>query len=94
MPIVAVFEGMTREQYEESVRRITGGRDRMTSIADWPAPGLIAHIAGDTAGGFRVIDVWESMEAFERFGEHLMPLLQDLGVQGAPDIRPTHTVVV
>jgi hypothetical protein len=25
VPVVAVFEGVTREQYEESVRKVTGG---------------------------------------------------------------------
>ena len=37
MPIVAVFEapGLTRENYEERVRRITGGKQRMSSRSDW-----------------------------------------------------------
>jgi hypothetical protein len=43
--------------------------------------------------GFRVVDVWESEEAFRRFGETLMPILQELGVEGEPEIYATHTFV-
>ena len=95
MAIVAVFQSpeLTEQVYEETVRRLTGGKSRMESPADWPVPGLLAHIAGQSAGGFRVVDVWESEEAFGRFGESLMPILQDIGVQGQPDIYPAHAFV-
>ena len=46
VPVVLVFEGVTQEQYEESVRRLSGGKSRMESPADWPVEGLLAHIAG------------------------------------------------
>ena len=93
MPIVAVFQGVTQEQYEESVRRLTGGKDRLESPADWPVEGLLSHTAGPAESGFRVVDVWESEEAFGRFGEHLMPILQEMGVQGQPEVYPAHTFV-
>jgi hypothetical protein len=94
MPVVLVHEGITQEQYEESIRRLTNGqKDRMESVADWPAPGLLSHTAGQGANGFRVIDVWESQEALDTFGGQLMPLLGDIGVEGEPDIYPTHTYV-
>jgi hypothetical protein len=53
----------------------------------------LAHIAGQAPSGFRVVDVWESEEAFARFGDHLMPILQDIGVQGQPEVYPAHTFV-
>lgn len=93
MPVVAVFEGVTREQYEESVRRLTGGKDRLESPADWPVEGLLAHITGQGQNAFRVVDVWESEEAFGRFGETLMPILQEIGVEGRPEVYPAHTFV-
>jgi hypothetical protein len=95
MPVVAVFQppGFTQEQYEESVKKVTGGKSRLDSPADWPVEGLLAHIAGQGASGFRVVDVWESEEAFQRFGETLMPILQEIGVEGAPDIYQAHTFV-
>jgi hypothetical protein len=91
--IVAVFEGVTQEQYEESVRRITGGKDHVESPADWPVEGLLAHITGQGPNGFRVVDVWESEDAFRRFGETLIPILRDIGVEGEPEVYPTHTFV-
>ena len=93
MPVVAVFQGVTQEEYEESVRKLTDGKDRFESPADWPVEGLLAHIAGEGASGFRVVDVWETEEAFGRFGETLMPILQELGVQGQPEVYPAHTFV-
>ena len=93
MAVVAVFQGVMQEQYEESVRRLTGGKSQFESPADWPVEGLLAHIAGQAPSGFRVVDVWESEEAFARFGNHLMPILQDIGVQGQPEVYPAHTLV-
>lgn len=95
MPVVAVFESasFTEEQYEESVRRVTGGKSRVEAPADWPVEGLLAHIAGQGENGFRVVDVWESEDAFSRFGETLMPILQEIGVEGEPEVYQAHTFV-
>jgi hypothetical protein len=92
VPTVVVFEGATREQYEESVRKLTG-KSRLDSPADWPVEGLLVHAAGEAENGFRVVDVWESEEAFGRFGETLMPILQEIGAEGQPEIYPAHTFV-
>ena len=94
MPIVAVFEGpsLTQQNYEESVRRLTG-KTRMSSASDWPVEGLLVHVAGQGANGFRVVDVWTSEDAFRRFGEKLIPVLREVGVEGQPEIYPSHTIV-
>ena len=96
MPIVAVFQSssLTQEKYEETVRRLTGGKkSRMESIADWPVEGLLAHAAGQGPSGFRVVDVWASEEAFQRFGEKLMPIMQAIGIEGQPEVYPAHAFV-
>jgi hypothetical protein len=93
VPVVLVFEGITQEQYEQSIRRLTGGKSRMESPADWPVGGLLAHIPGQGEKGFRVVDVWESQEALDSFAATLMPILQDIGVEGRPEIYPAHTYV-
>lgn len=95
MAVVVVFQSpsLTQERYEESVRRLTGGKDRLDSPSDWPVEGLLVHAAGESGSGFRVVDVWESEEAFARFGEALLPVLQEIGVEGAPDVYPAHTLV-
>ena len=93
MPVVLVHETITQEQYEESIRRLTGRSDRMTSPADWPVEGLLVHAAGQGPNGFRVVDVWESQEALEKFGAVLLPTLADIGVEGEPEIYPAQTFV-
>jgi hypothetical protein len=95
MPIVVVFQSpaLTQEAYEQSVLGVTGGKSRAESPADWPVEGLVAHIAGQGENGFRVVDVWESEEAFQSFGEKLIPILREIGVDAEPEVYQAHTVV-
>jgi hypothetical protein len=93
VPVVAVFQGLTQEQYEKSVDKVSGGKSRMESPSDWPVEGLLAHIAGQGETGFRVVDVWESEEAFNRFGETLLPILKEIGIEGRPEVYPAHTFI-
>jgi hypothetical protein len=95
MAVVGVFHSrtLTQDQYDEVIRRLSGGKDRMESPSDWPVPGLLVHIAGQSDNGFRVVDVWESQEALDRFGEHLMPILQEAGIEVQPEIYPAHALV-
>jgi hypothetical protein len=95
VPVVAIFQSpsFTQEKYEKTVAKVSGGKSRVESPSDWPVEGLLAHIAGQGENGFRVVDVWESEEAFNRFGETLMPILEEIGVEGRPEVYPTHTFV-
>lgn len=95
MAIVVVFQSpsFTQAKYEETVRQLTGGRPRMEKPADWPVEGLLVHVAGQGPNGFRVVDVWQSEETFQRFGEKLMPILKAVGAEGQPEIYPAHTLV-
>ena len=95
MAIVAVFQSptFTEEQYDQTIPGVTGGKDHVESPADWPVEGLLAHIAGQGENGFRVVDVWESEEAFRAFGEKLMPTLQEVGIDVQPEIYPAHAFV-
>ena len=95
MPVVVVMQvpSFTAERYEEVVRRLTDGKSRLESPADWPVEGLLSHAAGEGESGFRVVDVWESEEAFARFGETLMPIMESIGVEGEPEVYPAHTFV-
>jgi hypothetical protein len=69
------------------------GKDRMQSPSDWPVEGLLAHAAGQGPNGFRVVDVWESEESCNRFGEQLGPYLQEAGITATPEMYPAHSFV-
>ncbi len=90
MSVVLVHQGpsLTQEKYEETVRRLTGGKSRVESPSDWPVEGLLMHVAGQSPQGFRVVDVWESEEACNRFGETLAPILQEVGIDAQPELYP------
>ena len=78
------FAGVTRAQYE----RLNDALD----IAA-PPPGLLVHTCGPTDEGWRIVDVWESEEAFQRFGEVIGPILQEVGFPGEPRVSPLHNFV-
>jgi len=94
MAIVLVHQGpdVTQESYDQVVRSMIG-KDRAESVSDWPVPGLLVHAAGDGSNGFRVVDVWESEEAAQRFGEQLGPHLQQAGISSPPEMYPAHVFV-
>ena len=94
VPVVLVHQGagLTKESYEEVVRKLSGGSG-LNSPADWPVEGLLVHAAGEAEGGFRVVDVWESEEAVRRFGETIGPILGEAGVEAEPQVYPAHTFV-
>ena len=56
-----------------------------------PAAGNILHIEGPMeGGGMRVVDVWESPEAFQTFAqERLAAAFQKIGVPFPADLQPT-----
>ena len=72
----------------------------ITAATVEPVPsGLILHVAGPTDEGFRIIDVWESEDAWHRFRtERLAPAIAALGgpARAEPtfrDLHPAHVVL-
>jgi quinol monooxygenase YgiN len=77
--LIMDFPGGTREQYEDVVERMQLGGQM--------APGGLAHVAGSTGTGWRVMDVWEDQASFERFrDEKIVPTTQAVGL-AAPNVR-------
>lgn len=65
-----------------------------------PLPtGLILHVAGKTEEGFRIIDFWESEQAWQKFrAQRLVPAIAALGGPSRPeptfrDLHTAHVVV-
>jgi len=71
--------------------------ERVTAAMVEPVPaGLILHVAGPTDEGFRIIDVWESEEAWQRFrAERLAPAIAAPGGAGRAggSVRPASACV-
>jgi ketosteroid isomerase-like protein len=80
-------KGMSMAKYAEVMRRLElGGGGK-------PA-GRLFHTCYGPEDALRVLDVWASMEQFERFGAILMPILVSLEIDlGKPDIQPQHNGV-
>jgi heme-degrading monooxygenase HmoA len=56
--------------------------------------GLISHVGfAKPEGGWMVVDVWESADAFNEFGKTLVPIIQKRGKNvPAPQVIPAHYV--
>jgi hypothetical protein len=95
MTVLAIHKvpSLTRERYEEVVRRLTGGKARFESPEDVPFEGLLVHAAAETDDGFVIFDVFESQEAFDRFGEEIAPIPKEAGIEEPPKAFPAHTFV-
>ena len=90
MSIVVRFNptNVTTEKYEESLRRLK-------DAGEWPPDGMEYHVLFGTEGNLRVSEIWDSSEKLQAFGERLMPILADIGIEfaGDPDIFEVHNIV-
>jgi hypothetical protein len=94
MAVVLIHQGpsVTQESYEAVINKLTDGKG-LESPSDWPVAGILVHTAGQGQSGFRVVDVWESEEACQQFGEVLAPILAEVGITDPPEIYPAHIFV-
>ena len=91
--VIFNFPGGTTEQYDEVCRGLNNGQP-LRSLADWPGGGCLSHVVGATPGGLCVLDVWESAEKFQAFGQKLMPVIQQVGLKpDEPVVFPAHNFV-
>ena len=78
---------VTTEQYDESIRRLQDS-------GDFPPDGMEYHVCFLSDGSVRVSEIWDSMEQFQAFGERLMPILADLGIDaGRPETLEVYNSV-
>jgi hypothetical protein len=90
MSIVVRFNptNVTKEKYDDSLQRIK-------AAGEWPPDGMDYHVLFGTDGSLRVSEIWDSREQLEAFGERLMPILADVGIEfsGDPEIFEVHNTV-
>lgn len=83
MSIIVHFKpkGMTKNQYNETIKRLeAAGAGKFA--------GRTYHFCYGTDESRFVTDVFDSLESFQAFGQILMPILQELGIDvGQPDIN-------
>jgi len=88
MAIAVLFTpaSMNAAQYDDIVRRLE-------AVNAFPPPHLVSHTCFGAGDQLRVMDVWESRESFERFGQTLLPIVQAAGVDpGVPQLFEVHSV--
>ena len=90
MSVVARFQptNLTTEKYEESVRRLK-------EAGEFPPDGMEYHVFFGSEGDLHVSEIWDSREQMQAFGERLMPILADIGVEfsGEPEIFDVHNTI-
>ena len=90
MSIVARFNptNLTTEKYDETIRRLE-------EAGVWPPDGLEYHVLFGSEGNLRVSEIWASREQLDAYGERLMPILADVGIEfaGDPEIFEVHNIV-
>ena len=78
---------VTTEQYDDTIRRLE-------KVGDWPPQGLDYHVAFKANGKFRVSEIWDSREQFDAFGQRLMPVLKEVGIEpGKPEMLEIHNII-
>jgi len=65
--------GMTAKQYDQVWTELRNAGQSHPQ-------GLHHHVGGQQGNNWLVVDVWESADAFNKFGQTLMPILQKIGV--------------
>jgi hypothetical protein len=78
---------MTAQQYDEAVRRLG-------EVGEWPPDGLDYHVCFGSDPNLRVSEIWDSQEQLDAFGERLMPVLSEVGIDpGEPEVVEIHSIV-
>jgi hypothetical protein len=78
---------MTASQYDETV-------SKLESSGDFPPDGMEYHVCFGDDGSLRVSEIWDSQEQLDAFGQRLMPVLSEVGIDpGEPEVMAIHNIV-
>ena len=91
MSIVVRFHpvNLTVEKYDEALRK------HEEAGIEFPPDGMEFHVCFGLEGDIRVSEIWDSREQLEAYGERLMPLLAETGIEfsDGPEIFEVHNLV-
>jgi hypothetical protein len=90
MSIVVRFQpaNLTKEKYDATNKKLE------EAGVDWPPDGLDYHVCFGEDGDLKVSEIWDSREQMDAFGEQLMPVLTEAGVEfsGEPQVFEAHNI--
>ena len=89
MPLAIYFhpEAMSAAQYDEIIKKLE-------AAGQGTPKGRTHHSTFGPEDHLMVYDVWDSQADFDAFGETLMPILGEMGVDpGQPDVMPIHNII-
>ena len=90
MSILVRFKptNVTKEKYAESLRRLE-------EAGGFPPDGMEYHVAFGPDGNMSVSEIWDSPEQLQAFGDRLMPILSEVGIEfsGEPEIIEVHNII-
>ena len=82
----------TKEQYDQVNEKL--------GVTDDPPQGLLIHTAEDAGGSMRIVDVWESEDAYNKFNEErlgaaVVEVMGEApeGAQPEPEVRELANVI-
>ena len=90
MSIVVRYQpaNLTKEKYDATNRKVE------EADIGWPPDGLEYHVCFGEDGDLKVSEIWDSREQMEAFGEKLMPVLAEAGIEmaGEPQVFEAHYI--
>ena len=90
MSIVVRFSptNVTKEKYDESLQRLK-------EAGEFPPEGMEFHVAFGPEDNLRVSEIWDSREQLQAFGDRLLPILTEIGIEfsGEPEILEVHNLI-
>ena len=91
MSIVVRFHpaAMTAAQYDDALRR------HEDAGIEFPPEGMSSHVCFGSDGDLHVSEIWDSQEELEAYGQRLMPILADAGIEFSrePESFEVHKLV-
>ena len=91
MSVVVRFKptSLTAAKYDEAIRR------HEEAGVEMPPDGMNLHVCFGPEGNLRVSEIWDSREQLEAYGEKLMPILADTGIEfsSEPEIIEVHNII-
>ncbi len=86
---VVIIQDFPEEETERSTTNYDEISRRLQESGAIPPEGCHLHCAGFTGQGFRIIEIWDRREQFDRFlADQVMPLVTEMSSadQRAPEI--------